>query len=581
MATMILFSQDPLPRGLGDGEELLIESYKEYLERQVAKRSINQNPPVSPTRTMAEWEELDALAITWTGFPSILAEIVRNGKEECEIIIVCSDSFNVQTYLTNWGIDHGTNVSFIETSFNSIWIRDYGPNSVYTNDVDSLLIIDWIYNRPRALDDQVPEAIANFLDIPIHSTISPPNDLVHTGGNFMADGMGTGFSSKLVLDENDITNNWGTSNHSESDVDRIMDDYMGIDEYIKMEVLPYDLIHHIDMHMKLLDETRLLVGEYPPGIADGPQIEANIQYILSQFQNPFGEPYDIIRIPMPPDFNGRYPNQNGDYRTYANAIFINKTILVPTYEERYDTTALRIWRENMPGYNVVGIDCNSIIPLSGALHCITKEIGTKDPLLITHNPHKDVRIEIPSGYPIAATIKHRSGIESATLFYTADIDQGFQSLELTLTDSLNDLWTAIIPAQADGSVVSYYIASKAKSGKEQVRPLTAPEGHWSFRIDYPTANINLESNSTLFGKIYPNPSSGITVIPITTLSSETIQLQLIDQTGRLIETIFEGTTTSGENQYFINSKDYSEGIYFVLLTSNSARTVQKLVVKGL
>lgn len=38
---------------------------------------------------------------------------------------------------------------------------------------------------------------------------------------------------------------------------------MGIDRYIKMDELPYDGIHHIDMHMKLLDEETLLVGEYP------------------------------------------------------------------------------------------------------------------------------------------------------------------------------------------------------------------------------------------------------------------------------------------------------------------------------
>ena len=38
---------------------------------------------------------------------------------------------------------------------------------------------------------------------------------------------------------------------------------MGINRYITMPTLPYDGIHHIDMHMKLLDEETLLVGEYP------------------------------------------------------------------------------------------------------------------------------------------------------------------------------------------------------------------------------------------------------------------------------------------------------------------------------
>lgn len=40
-------------------------------------------------------------------------------------------------------------------------------------------------------------------------------------------------------------------------------DYLGLDRYIKMETLPYDDIHHIDMHMKLIDEETILVGQFP------------------------------------------------------------------------------------------------------------------------------------------------------------------------------------------------------------------------------------------------------------------------------------------------------------------------------
>jgi agmatine/peptidylarginine deiminase len=86
---------------------------------------------------------------------------------------------------------------------------------------------------------------------------------------------------------------------------------------------------------------------------------------------------------MPPAANGQYPNTNGDYRTYTNSVFVNKTIIVPFYEEKYDTIARRIYENLLPGYNVVGIDCNKIIPSLGAIHCITKEVGVLDPLMIS------------------------------------------------------------------------------------------------------------------------------------------------------------------------------------------------------
>ena len=42
-------------------------------------------------------------------------------------------------------------------------MRDYGQNTVYKNDVEDRLLVDWIYNRNRPYDDLVPEYIATHL----------------------------------------------------------------------------------------------------------------------------------------------------------------------------------------------------------------------------------------------------------------------------------------------------------------------------------------------------------------------------------------------------------------------------------
>ena len=134
---------------------------------------------------------------------------------------------------------------------------------------------------------------------------------------------------------------------------------MGIENYIIMENLPYDGIHHIDMHMKLLNEETLLIAEYPEGVADGPQIESNIQYIIENYNSAFGTPFNIIRIPSPPSSTGNYPDDNGYYRTYTNSVFVNNTVLVPFYRTEYDTIAQRIYEQALPGYNIVGIDVDN------------------------------------------------------------------------------------------------------------------------------------------------------------------------------------------------------------------------------
>ena len=38
----------------------------------------------------------------------------------------------------------------------------------------------------------------------------------------------------------------------------------------------------------------------------------------------------------------------------------------------------------MPGYKVVGINMRNVIPASGAIHCITREIAANDPIFIAH-----------------------------------------------------------------------------------------------------------------------------------------------------------------------------------------------------
>ena len=120
------------------------------------------SPPSSPVRTAAEWEEIQILVLPWTNpHYFILKEIIKYAKEECLVYIICSDSNQVKSYLTTYGVDFN-NIDFIVTPHNSVWIRDYGPWSAYTNDVDSLILVDWIYNRPfRKADDTIPSVLAS------------------------------------------------------------------------------------------------------------------------------------------------------------------------------------------------------------------------------------------------------------------------------------------------------------------------------------------------------------------------------------------------------------------------------------
>jgi len=435
-------------------------------------------PPSSNVRTIGEWEELQGLVVVWTIYTTILREIIRNARLECKVYVVCSNAQIVINDLLNNNIDT-SNVVYVVTPFNTVWSRDYGPWSVYTNDVDSLLTIDWIHNTARPNDDAVSVAIASVLNSPLYQTTKSPWNLVNTGGNFMTDGFGTAFSSNLVINDNlPSASNGGTQNAV--GIDRIVKHFMGINRYIRLPTLPYDVTHHIDMYLKLLNEETLLVGQYPQGIADGPQIEANLQYILANYNSIYGTPYKVVRIPMPDDY-GRYPNTTGRSFTYTNSCFINKTIIFPTYNIPSDTIALRIYKEALPGYNVVGINSLSIIGASGALHCITKELGTADPLLISHQPLPNTTDTV-NNYNVVARIQNRSGIANAMVYFRTDTLLPWQTAPMNSLSGQINYWGASIPSKPIGTRVYYYINALANSGKQQVRPMPAPNGYWFFDV---------------------------------------------------------------------------------------------------
>lgn len=570
-------SHAQLPAGFSQDETLEMQNPNWQQPFYSVAGSIT-TPPSSPVRNYAQWEEMQALTVTWTSYQSVLREIVRNARLEAKVYIICgpsctgsTDSNSVKNYLTSGGVAL-SNVNFIHAPCNAVWTRDYSSNSCYINDVDSLIQVDWKYNRPtRVKDDTVPRSLCRRLNLPLYETTVGANSLIHTGGNYMTDGLGTAFSSELILDENPTK--------TEAQIDAIMQNFMGIDRYIKMPTLPYDGIHHIDMHMKLLDEETLLVGQYPAGVADGPQIEANLAYVLANYNSVFGTPYKVVRIPMPPDqLNGfDYPDANGNYLTYTNATIINKSVLVPQFYAQYDTTALRIWREAMPGYNIVGINSNSTISASGSIHCITHGVGVQNPLLIVHQNLPNTN-NTTTPYQVDARIQHKTGIQSAILYYTADTTLGYSSVSMSLTNIANNTWTGYIPAYPAGTHLFYYIKATANSGKEQFRPMPAPRGNFEFDVIGTTTGIDVIGQIEM-KEIYPNPAHGITCIPVNFNKDTQGSIKLFDILGNEVSVIYNGDFEAGEKNFFLNSLNLSQGTYIVSLETTEGRMMRKLVVR--
>ena len=88
-----------LPRWMTEEEKAILPYYQAPLFS--GERT---DPPLYAVRTMAEWEELRGIIITWASFQSILRQIVDYAQEEGIVYIICSDSNSVKSYLQSGGV---------------------------------------------------------------------------------------------------------------------------------------------------------------------------------------------------------------------------------------------------------------------------------------------------------------------------------------------------------------------------------------------------------------------------------------------------------------------------------------------
>jgi hypothetical protein len=92
-------AQNGLPRGLTDEERRMLHQNNGLGIEFFNTRGIETPPDFPALRTMAEWEEIQALCISWTSYPTILKNIVRNAKNECLVIILTENANATENYL--------------------------------------------------------------------------------------------------------------------------------------------------------------------------------------------------------------------------------------------------------------------------------------------------------------------------------------------------------------------------------------------------------------------------------------------------------------------------------------------------
>jgi agmatine deiminase len=308
--------------------------------------------PVNPW-TPPEFFSSKAVLIEWNFNNNIwplYSELIDECQSATEVILVVRDQGEENT-MRNLLIDDGVvleNISFVHVPCERMWIRDHGPIAINTDTGVAFIDFDDLANS--GLDEDLPTNLANNWGLDSYQL-----EYIFCGGNFMMNSYNTLFTTDRIY-----TNN---PEYSQEEIDSDFETYLGISEIITFSAMHDDYWGHIDMQIKLLDDTTFVISSVDEGSGQNYQILEDNYAILQSLTSPYGTPYRIARLP-----------KADNWKTYANSLLLNNKLLLPIYDHPLDDEAINTYQQLLPEHEIVGINCNSIIGWEGALHCITMQI---------------------------------------------------------------------------------------------------------------------------------------------------------------------------------------------------------------
>ncbi len=409
------------------------------------------DPPEGPIFNITEFAPMEGVLIRYPF--GISYTVIAEMAEDIMVTTIVS-SAGQQNYVTNQYNSNDVNLNncnFLIAPSNSYWTRDYGPWYIIDGDQD-LAIINFPYNRPRPLDNDIPIEMADFLGLDLYGM-----NVITAGGNYMTDGMGISASSSLVFEENPSQTQYQIRNKIEN--------YLGVPEYHVIDDPNNTYIDHIDCWAKYLDVDKIIIRSVPQSHAQYDEIEEVVDYFETQTTG-YNTPYEIYRV---------YTPQN---QPYSNSIILNDKVLVPQTGSSWDDDAIDVYEEAMPGYEIVGV--TGSWESTDAIHCRAKGIADREMVFISHTPiHGEIEPTGGEGIEIEATLipLDDENISDLIAEIRFKYDNGiYQTISLNWNNENN--FSGFIPQCSGNCEVSYYIQSVSGSGNLYYHPyIGEPDPH--------------------------------------------------------------------------------------------------------
>lgn len=113
------------------------------------------------------------------------------------------------------------------------------------------------------------------------------------------------------------------------------------------------------------------------------------------------------------------------------------------------------------------------------------------------------------------------------------------------------------------------------------------DGTWYYETSTPYVRLNFDpsvgieenTSSISIGNIYPNPTSGATTINYSVLNASNVTINIVDITGKTVYSVNNGTMAAGAHEATFNAASFSNGVYYVTISTDEAIVTKKFIKK--
>ena len=249
-----------------------------------------------------------------------------------------------------------------------VWIRDYGPTFVVDEGTGSVAAVEWEFNAwgnkyaELASDGAVSSELNRRLSLERFRA-----GIVLEGGSIDVDGRGT-----LLTTEQCLLHANRNPHLRSAEIERALGDYLGVSRIVWLGggIAGDDTDGHVDAVARFVGPRTVLAAfEDDPADENHRVLEDNHRR-LEGAVDAAGRPFTVLKLPMPDPViggGGRLP------ASYANFYIGNASVLVPTFGQAKDRTALETIRSCFPSRRVVGMDATAMVHGFGGIHCCTQQ----------------------------------------------------------------------------------------------------------------------------------------------------------------------------------------------------------------